>query len=135
MTPWKIIDLPSNRVKPGLLAMSQPEDITGGLFSEAKRVYWIINDTDTPTLRGNHYHPKGGKIEYLVALHGTIEVGLHSSEECGTVILDNPTKALIIPSGVWHSVTISVGGIMLAVASTKQAPGESLPEKTCGRHE
>lgn len=134
MAPWKLIELPNNRVKPGLLVMSQPEDITDGLFSEAKRVYWIINDTEAPTLRGNHYHPKGGKVEYLISMKGAIEIELHSAEECGKVVLDKPTQALLIRPGTWHSLNIPVGGILLAVASTKHLEGESLPEKTCGRH-
>jgi mannose-6-phosphate isomerase-like protein (cupin superfamily) len=135
--PWKLVTLPSHRTagKPGLLVLSETPKVTDGLFDAAPRNYWIVNDTPEPTTRGKHYHPRGGKQEYLVCLHGRAVIELHSADGCDSVTLDRPDLALVIPSEVWHGVTLQPGAILLSTASTLYHPEEARTEKTCLLHE
>lgn len=134
--PWKLVTLPSHRTvgKPGLLVLSETPKVTDGLFDTAPRNYWIVNDTSEPTTRGKHYHPRGGKQEYLVCLSGRAVVELHSQGGCDNVVLDRPDLALVIPSEVWHGVTLTPGAILLSTASTLYNSDEARTEKTCGKH-
>lgn len=133
---WKLVDLPSFRVsgKPGLLVDAEVAKVTEGLFDSAPRNYWIVNDTSEPTARGGHYHPTEGKQECLICLCGRAVVELHSKECCESVVLDRPDLALVIPAEIWHKVLLSVGGVLLSIASRPFDKDESRTEKTCGRH-
>ena len=97
----------------------------------APRTYWIINDTQEWSMRGGHYHPEGGKREFVVALAGRIGFELHAEASCGDAWLDSPEFGLLIPNGVWHSVRLSPGAILLSIVSTLYAPDESVTTKPC----
>ena len=139
MNKWKIIDLPIRENipdKPGKLIFSEVKEVTGGNFNSARRVYWIINNTQEDASRGGHYHPQGGKQEYIVCLSGKMEVELHSENKCEDIFIDKPNLALYIPCGVWHRVILSPGAVFLSVASTNFDPNESindLPACFCGK--
>lgn len=132
-TGAQLVRIPAFRTdgKPGALFVTEACKITGGLFSAAPRVYWIINDSDSDSIRGGHGHPEGGKLEYLVCLHGHVEAELHSDEECETLILEGSTTALVIPTGIWHRFRLSPGAILLSVASTEFSSDEAFTEMPC----
>jgi len=101
------------------------------MFSEAKRVYMITNDSSKPEVRGGHRHPPGGKLEFLICTKGAMTVELHHPARCGTVRLASPDEALVFGSDVWHKVTLEPGSQLLSVASTNFDPKEALPDMLC----
>lgn len=135
MPIWKLINLPTQHHKPGLLVLSEPKIVSAGSFLESKRIYWITNNTGETIVRGCHYHPAGGKEEYLVCLHGKAIVELHSQNGCGQETLADSTTALYLPTGVWHGVTLTPGSILLSVASLEPRPNEANTAKPCAIHE
>jgi dTDP-4-dehydrorhamnose 3,5-epimerase-like enzyme len=128
----RLVPVPSFRSeKPGTLYVSHVDEITGSLFTQAPRVYWNVNDTAAPTVRGGHVHPEGGKQEYLVCLHGEAIAELHSASGCERVAMKDPETALVLPCGVWHRFILSPGAVLLAVASEPFQAEESLTQLPC----
>ncbi len=134
--PWNVITLQSVVVpeKPGLMVIAELAKIAPGFFPNdaAPRVYSISNTTKKWSPRGGHYHPEGGKRELIIALKGTIEFSMHSSDGCGFAVLESPQQGLLIPNGIWHGVRMSPGAILLSIASTLYTQGESITSKPCG---
>lgn len=130
-----LVELPSFRTpgKPGQLTVAEPAKIAAGFFPDdaAPRVYWIVNDTAAPSVRGGHLHPQGGKREILVALSGIVQVSLHAAEFCGEIVLDRPSQGLLMQNGIWHGVTLSPGAVLLSIASTLFHKDEAVTEKPC----
>lgn len=132
---WRIVKLQSLHApdKVGLLMIVELFKIASGFFlrDAAPRVYWITNPSEELIVRGGHLHPEGGKKELIVALAGCLEFELHAKDVCGKERLLDPSFGLLIPNGVWHRVRPSPGAILLSIASTLYAPGESVIAKPC----
>lgn len=79
--------------------------------------YFIINDTDSDAVRGGHVHGIGTKAEIFVAVQGRAHVVYHSPDGCGDISLESPEHGLCIPPGVWHSVRLTPGSILVVYAS------------------
>ena len=65
---------------------------------EVKRVFWLHNIKEGKD-RGAHALLEGNEI--MVALHGSFVVDLEDGNEKIQVLLDNPSKGLIIRPGIW----------------------------------
>ena len=63
-----------------------------------KRVFWLHHIQDGKG-RGAHALLEG--IEVMVAVHGSFVVELDDGNEVCSVILDDPSKGLIIRPGIW----------------------------------
>ncbi len=132
--PWKRVDLPFSRSKPGLMVIAELGIIAPEFFPNeaAPRIYWISNTTSDWVERGGHVHPVGGKRELIVAISGEIEFDLHAAEACGRLRLESPGVGVLIPNGVWHRARLSPSAVLLSIASTLYVVGESALEKPCG---
>jgi len=129
---WELVELSSffTEGKPGQLIVAEIENVTDGLFEEARRVYWIVNNTQGWSERGGHYHPVGGKQEFMVCLFGRAIFTLEDADKREVYFeLSGPNWAVVIPSGVWHSVELSPGAILLSVASTNFESDEAITNK------
>jgi UDP-2-acetamido-3-amino-2,3-dideoxy-glucuronate N-acetyltransferase len=82
-----------------------------------KRCFWIF-DVPTGEVRGEHAH----KIlhQYLICVSGSVNVILDDGASRAEVILNNPSKGLHIPPGVWASqYKYSETSVLLVLASEK----------------
>jgi len=80
-----------------LVAIEQNKDIP----FEIKRVYYIFN-TKHSVARGFHAHKNLTQLAICVA--GSCQILLDNGKSKKTVILDNPSKAVIIKSRVWREM-------------------------------
>lgn len=131
--PWRHVRLPQMRDagRGGVLTVLELLDASAGVVPEARRVYTLANDQDAPIARGGHRHPAGGKQEILTVVRGWVRLDLHARGGCARVRLEDPADAVVVPSEVWHGVTPGPGAILLAIATTPYAAGESLAERPC----
>ena len=65
---------------------------------QVKRVFWLHHIAEGKD-RGAHALLEG--MEIMVAVHGSFVVDLDDGTEKASVILDDPSKGLIIRPGVW----------------------------------
>ena len=65
---------------------------------EVKRIFWL-HHIEEGEERGAHALLEGTEI--MVAVHGSFEVDLDDGENVCTILLNNPTKGLIIKPGIW----------------------------------
>lgn len=63
-----------------------------------KRVFWLHHIAEGKD-RGAHALLEG--MEIMVAVHGSFVVDLDDGSEKTSVLLDNPSKGLIIRPGIW----------------------------------
>ena len=65
---------------------------------QVKRVFWLHHIAEGKD-RGAHALLEG--MEIMVAVHGSFVVDLDDGTEKASVLLDNPSRGLIIRPGVW----------------------------------
>jgi len=104
-----IINLPTFHDNRGALSV-----IEKVLPFEIKRVYWIYDVTGT---RGGHRHKKA--VQALVCVSGQCEVYIHNGEKEQTVVLDAPTKCLVLEPCDWHTMNHFTKGSVLLVLSSE----------------
>ena len=83
---------------------------------EIKRIYYIY-ETPEEVQRGGHAHRR--LTQMLVCLHGAIEILLDDGEQRESVLLDDPSKGLIVRDMVWREMTWKQQGSVLAVAASE----------------
>ena len=105
-----LINLPTHKTEKGSLTVL--EEI---LPFKIKRIFWIY-DSDKK-LRGGHRH----KItrQALIAVNGEIIVNVENGVEKFTVLLNNPSKCLILEPEDWHTMFIKENATLLVMASHK----------------
>lgn len=81
---------------------------------EIKRFYYIYNVTAT---RGGHRHKK--TIQALICLCGSCEIYVHNGENEEVIILDSPSKCLILETKDWHTMDNFSNGATLLVFSSE----------------
>lgn len=80
---------------------------------EIKRFYYIYDVKDK---RGGHRHKK--TIQALICLGGSCEIYVNNGEIEETVILDTPSKCLILDPKDWHTMeNFSKGSTLLVFSS------------------
>lgn len=103
-----IIELPTFSDKRGKLTV-----IEKVLPFEIKRVYYIYEAKEK---RGGHRHKKN--IQALICLNGSCEIFINDGEKKETILLDSPSKCLIVEPKDWHTMdNFSDGSILLVLAS------------------
>ena len=108
-----IIDIPKILDHRGNLAVVE-KNILPFKF---KRVYYLY-DVPFGSVRGGHAHIK--QYELLLALSGSFEVKLDDGFEKTTITLNNPTKGLLISTGIWRELeNFSSGSVCLVFSSGK----------------
>lgn len=80
---------------------------------DIKRFYYIYDVTDK---RGGHRHHKS--IQALICLGGSCEIYLNNGQKEEIVLLDSPSKCLIVEPEDWHTMDkFTEGSILLVFAS------------------
>lgn len=86
---------------------------------QVKRVFWLYHIAEGKD-RGAHALLEG--LEIMVAVHGSFVVDLDDGIEKTSVILDTPTKGLVIRPGIWFRTHSYKGdGVSLILASEEYA--------------
>ena len=109
-----LVDIPTFTDNRGAISVMDKE-----LPFEVKRVFWlhhIKNDKD----RGAH--ALLDSFEILVAIHGSFVVELDDTETKTSIVLDDPSKGLMIQPGIWFRThSYKEDGVSLILASEKYA--------------
>lgn len=91
-----------------------------------KRVFWTYA-TPRGITRGKHAHRKTQQV--LIAAAGTITVTtILPSGESSTFILDEPYKALYIPTFTWATMKYAKNSVQLVMASTLYSENDYIRE-------
>ncbi|WP_242131590.1 sugar 3,4-ketoisomerase [Aestuariivivens marinum] len=79
------------------------------------RVYYLY-DVPSGATRGGHAHKE--QSEVLIALSGSFDVVLEDGKNKDRVMLNQPSKGLLIPTMIWRELeNFSSGAICLVIAS------------------
>ena len=89
----KLVNIPTFTDERGAISVMDKE-----LPFEVKRVFWLHHIAEGKD-RGAHALLEG--MEIMVAIHGAFVVDLDDGSEKTSVLLDDPSKGLIIRPGVW----------------------------------
>src|SRR3989344_9047498 len=130
MKDWKLVDIPRfyDVTRGGTLGVAEINKVADGVFDSARRVYYIVNNEEKMIERGGHYHPAGGKQEFWLVPTGRLIADLHGPNKCQIGLILDQKQALLIPSGVWHSVKLDPGTVLISVSSTNFHKDESVME-------
>ena len=86
---------------------------------QVRRVFWLHHIADGKD-RGEH--ALLDSTEIIVAVHGSFVVDLDDTETKTSILLDNPSKGLIIRPGVWFRThTYKDDGVSLILAEDEYA--------------
>ena len=89
---------------------------------DTKRVFFIY-DIPGGVTRGAHAHKT--LRELIIAATGSFEVRVFDGEREKSFLLNHPSKALLLPNGVWEELkNFSSGAIALVLASTPYNPDD-----------
>jgi len=107
----QLIDIPKIEDPRGNLAVIEKDVIP----YDVKRTYYLF-DVPSGAYRGGHAHKEC--LELLIAVSGSFEVALDNGKEKQHVMLNNPTKGLLIPINMWRELeNFSSGAVCLVLAS------------------
>jgi dTDP-4-dehydrorhamnose 3,5-epimerase-like enzyme len=93
---------------------------------EMKRIFYVYGVNNM--IRGQHAHRVCQQA--LVCLNGSVTVTCEDGKDSKTVVLDNPSKALYIPAGIWASqIYDSPETVLLVICSDKYDLDEYIKNK------
>lgn len=111
MNNVEILNIPKIADSRGNLAVIEGDVVP----FEIKRVYYLF-DVPSDSYRGGHAHKE--QYELLIPISGSFTVALDNGHQKEKVLLNNPTKGLLIKSMVWRELTeFSSGSICLVINS------------------
>ncbi len=107
----RVIDLQQHARDGGVLTVI-PDTGSNGLGITVRRVFTV---TDVPSggVRGDHAHRDCTQV--VVCLQGSVSIRVDDGKEAVTVLLDNASKALSIPPGLWNHLTFAGPETVIAV--------------------
>ena len=109
-----LINIPSFIDERGAISVMDKE-----LPFEVRRVFWLHHINDGKE-RGAHALLDSSEI--MVAVHGSFVVDLDDTEHKTSVLLDDPSKGLMIRPGVWFRThSYKDDGVSLILAEEKYA--------------
>lgn len=88
-----LIDVPTFTDERGAISVLDMSN-----FFEVKRVFWLHHIQEGKE-RGAHALLEG--MEIMVAIHGSFVVDLDDGKSKTSLLMDNPSKGLIIRPGIW----------------------------------
>lgn len=107
----KILDIPKIEDPRGNLAVIEKNVIP----FEIERVYYLF-DVPSGSTRGGHAHK--ALNQFLIALSGSFDVIVKDGKNEKRITLNNPSRGLLITSGIWRELeNFSSGAVCLVVAS------------------
>lgn len=103
-----------------------PEDGKGNLVPleskqdipfQIKRSFYVY-DAPVNVIRGKHAHKKTEQV--LICLRGECKVTCRDEKDQVSYLLDDPTKAIYVPTGIWaEEQYCTEGAILLVYCNTK----------------
>lgn len=109
-----LIDVPTFTDERGAISVLDKE-----LPFQVRRVFWLHNIQEGKD-RGAHALLDSSEI--IVAVHGSFIVDLDDAKNKTSVLLDNPSKGLIIRPGVWFRThSYKEDGVSLILAEEEYA--------------
>ena len=108
MRHFTIIDLPTFVGPRGSLTV-----LDGTLPFEIKRTYWIYGADGQ--VRGGHRHTKTRQA--LIAITGTISMYMNDGRVSETVVLDTPSRCLLVEPKDWHTMSFGPGAVLMVISS------------------
>lgn len=109
-----LVDIPTFTDERGAISVMDKE-----LPFEVKRVFWLHHIKDGKD-RGAHALLDSSEI--MMAIHGSFVVDLDDTESKASIVLDNPSKGLIIRPGIWFRThSYQEEGVSLILASDEYA--------------
>jgi hypothetical protein len=107
-----MVELSPKVSRSGRLTVVQPGE---NCPFEIQRVYYLF-DVPAGAVRGGHAHR--ALHQFVVAASGSFEVRLDDGQDCRTVALNRPDRALHLVPGIWRELhNFSSGSICLAMVS------------------
>lgn len=80
---------------------------------EVLRSYWIYG-ADEQT-RGGHRHVYTRQA--LIAVNGFVSVYMNDGKISETIVLDRPSRCLLVEPKDWHTMTFGKGAVLLVMSS------------------
>ena len=109
-----LVDIPTFTDERGAISVMDKE-----LPFEVKRVFWLHHIKEGKD-RGAHALLDSSEI--MVAIHGSFVVDLDDTETKTSVVLDDPSKGLMIRPGIWFRThSYKKHGVSLILASEEYA--------------
>lgn len=88
------------------------------------RTFWIWGADGQ--VRGGHRHRQTRQA--LVAIAGKVSVLLDDGQRKMTVMLDDPSRCLVVEPEEWHTMAFEDGAILLVFASLPYDPSDYIVE-------
>jgi dTDP-4-amino-4,6-dideoxygalactose transaminase len=109
-----LVDIPIHSDPKGQLGVIESSRLAGFDF---RRVYYLFGVPDGAS-RGAHAHKRLRQM--IVCLHGSVRVELEYRDGKADFVLDEPTKALLVPPGCWRDLTDFRGDAVVAVLASDE---------------
>lgn len=115
-----IIDIPTFTDARGSITIAEEKQLS----FVSRRVFWL-HHIASGMARGSHALTKSS--EMMVAVHGRLTVSVFDGVEKFDFVLDNSSKGLYIPSGIWFTAhSFSEDAVCLVIASSEYSEDEYL---------
>lgn len=108
MSRFKIIHLPTFDDPRGALTV-----LENALPFPVVRMYWIYGADDQ--VRGGHRHTYTRQA--VVAVHGCVSMYMNDGISEETILLEHPSKCLLVEPKDWHTMTFSKDAVLLVLSS------------------
>jgi len=87
-----------------------------------KRIYYIY-DVPSSSDRGGHAHKE--LFQLILAVKGSFMINLFDGTETKRLLLNNPSKGLLLKPGIWRDLyDFSGGSVCLVLASAHYLPSD-----------
>jgi len=93
---YTVINLPTKYHSSGSIIVAEVDQ---NIPFIPKRAYWIVNTNNSDT-RGNHAHKSLKQL--IIAVNGSVDILLTDGKSQEILILDSPSKGLLIEGLTWR---------------------------------
>ncbi len=92
---------------------------------DVRRVYWITSADGQ--VRGGHCHRVTRQA--MVAVTGSVQVDVDDGRHCTSVVLDEPSRCLVVEPEDWHTMRFAPGSTLLVLASHPFDPDDYIDDR------
>jgi RimJ/RimL family protein N-acetyltransferase/dTDP-4-dehydrorhamnose 3,5-epimerase-like enzyme len=122
----QLVDIPQRGDSRGGLSVAE---LGGALPFPVRRVYWI-HGTQPGVSRGFHAHKELRQLCVCVA--GSVRFNLFDGRHEESVVLDSPSKGLLIGPGLWREMhDFSAGCVLMVFASAEYDEADYVRSREC----
>lgn len=120
MSGFRVITLRQIMDRRGVITVMQES-----LPFDVRRVYWITSADGQ--VRGGHCHRVTRQA--MVAVTGSVRVDLDDGRHCDSIVLDEPSRCLVVEPEDWHTMSFDAGAALLVLASHHFDPDDYIDER------